>query len=527
MLWATSASSINIAGADFLDQERLERLRRSSLSIVELRDSVLQACWAAGYLDAELAVSTAPDSSIVVLPNQLYRMRDLRLTGADSAAVRSLHEFDPDQPLSAPTFEHVLLAVVRLYAERGYPFAQVQPEHYSVENGQATIHVQLITGPRLPIGTVDYERLISTRPATLHRRLTIRPGDTYDERAVAQSILRLKGLDFITVGEQPDVRHDLIRDAAAVRFPVRDKRNFNLSGVAALGPDNSLSGIVDVALANLLGYGERLDLNWQRRDEFSRKLRLAASAPYIGGTPVDGNVALSQMDRDSSFINATLSVGLLGHLGADWQVGASGSWSKITPDAGRASPSARILAANFTTAFDGRDTEAIPRRGFRVLTLFGSSYRKAFAAGGAVTTGYSRDLRLSSEFWLPLGRSYYWYQRVSAFEVRSDFVPIPREQLIEIGGSETLRGYRERQFLARQGVALATELRWMIGSQFVLRGFCDNAYLGSESGALRLTGFGLGASLLSSAGWFKIDLSAGEIKQWDGLFVHFGFETNR
>jgi hypothetical protein len=240
---------------------------------------------------------------------------------------------------------------------------------------------------------------------------------------------------------------------------------------------------------------------------------------------VDVTLLALQRDRDSSFIEAKAAAGLTYHLGLDWSIGSQVSWQKITPDEGRSTPSARILEVTILTDYAAPAIEASRPR-FHLTTEIASSYRKSLVAADAITTGYTSRLLARTEGWYPLTQTITIYQRVAAFQTTSDFVPIPAEQLFEIGGSGSLRGYRERAFLVDQGITAATELQLAAAAgDVVLRFFCDNGWLRRQDTKLGLTGFGLGTSLKTSLGWFRLDLSLGAEKQLDKMLVHFGFDS--
>ena len=177
------------------------------------------------------------------------------------------------------------------------------------------------------------------------------------------------------------------------------------------------------------------------------------------------------------------------------------------------------------TAFQKRDRAKATHSGLSVSTEFGSLYRRSFDSGSDVSTGFSTIIKARVESWQPIAGRWAVYQQITPFQIRSDFEPIPVEQLVEIGGPASVRGFRERSYLADIGVVSATELRYLFKGDFITRIFCDNALIETEAGTRKLTGFGLGMELETTAGRFRLDFSLGEEKQLDAMLVHFGFET--
>src|SRR5690606_7285924 len=144
-------------------------------------------------------------------------------------------------------------------------------------------------------------------------------------------------------------------------------------------------------------------------------------------------IAAAQVDRDSNFVSAQVALEGKYHLDLDWLLGSRIGWRKITPDEGRTAPSARIVEAALTTAFDGRDPAAARASAVRVSTEFATAYRKSFGEGDGVRTGYSTRLVIDGSGWLTVGGGFMLYQHGLLFQVKSDFAPIPLEQYLEIG----------------------------------------------------------------------------------------------
>ncbi len=524
LVLTATASGLRFTGNHHLDARALGELAARAANAEALLGAIAANYTEAGFFEAEVELSGAEDSVVVIDEGRRYRLSDAIINGIDSAYLR-LDGFGKNQPLSAALIERIGLRAAAAYADSGYPFASIQLVEIAIAQGRAQLRFSAIAGPRLPVGKISFPGAVASRPNTLLRRVDLESETPYRERNVRADVRALGKLDFIASAGEPQVAHDLHGNHADIAFPVRERRNFALEGVLTLDPENKPAGQANLELLNVLGYGERVGWKWSRRNAASRELALTAGLPYVGGTEFDVGIAAAQVDRDSNFVSTRAALLIDYHLDLDWLLGARLSWHKITPDVGRAAPSARIVEAALTTAYDGRDPAAVRASAVRVSTEFATAYRKSFAEGDGVRTGYSTRLVIDGSGWLAVGGGFMLYQHGLLFQVKSDFAPIPLEQFLEIGGVATLRGYREKAFLAREGAVGATELQYLAGDDAILRVFCDNGWLRMASDELRLTGFGAGTSLRTSLGWFRLDFTLGESKQFDKLMVHFGFDT--
>lgn len=516
---------VRLAGGDASSAGELRRELRSAGSLEEFRTQVTGSLFAEGYLAAMVEIKADRDTSVTISEGKRYRVSDVVIGGIDTNVVMQKRLTASDSPLTTARMAELTRSVVEAYADAGYPFCQATVEQMDIRGDEIEIEYAVVTGPRATFGQVHFTGLVSTRSERLRDRLKLEEGRSYRESLVRQGERSLAMLNYTRSISAPVVAHDTRTNSANVVFAMKDERNLTLDGLFFLNSDNTIGGSGELDLLNIFGTGERVGLHWSRQNKNSRDLGLGVELPYAGGYPVDISLDIVQSDRDSAYVSAKIQAGAMYHLSEQWQIGSMISWEKITPDEGRVSPSARIAGVTLKTAFQKRDRLRTTRKGLVVTTEFGSLYRRSFDSGSDVSTGYSTVIKAHGELWQPFGNKWVFYQRLVPFQIRSDFDPIPAEQLMEIGGAASMRGYRERSYLADIGVVSATELRYLFEDDFIVRMFCDNAVIEIESGPRQLTGFGLGMELETTMGRFRLDFSLGEEKQLDAMLVHFGFET--
>ncbi len=516
---------VHLAGNKLFGSVELRKGLRSAGSQEEFRRQVLDWYLTAGYFAASVKIEADGDTTITIDEGRGFRATDLRFAGIDTSIASPRELAKDNSPLEQEYLEEITKRVVESYAESGYPFCQAGIEKINIIGDKLNIEYAVVTGPRATFGTTEFTGLVTTKKSRLRGRLRITEGQEYRESVLQRSARALSQLNYTRPTSGPVVAHDTRTNSADVIFAMRDERNLTVDGIFYLNSDNSIGGSGDLGLLNIFGTGEHVGLHWSRLNKDSRDLGLGMELPYAGGYPVDVRLDAVQSDRDSAFVSAKLQVGAMYHFSELWQLGSTFSWEKITPDVGRLSPSARIAGVTLKTSFQKRDRLKATREGLAVVTEFGSLYRRSFSSGSDVSTGYSTIIKAKLELWQPMAKRWIVYQRIMPFQVRSDFEPVPLEQLVEIGGPASVRGYRERSYLADIGVVSATELRYLLEGNFVTSVFCDLAAIETEAGTRKLTGFGLGMELETTAGRFRLDFSLGEEKQLDAMLVHFGFET--
>ncbi len=522
--FSSGARALEIKGVKAFGTKQLNQLQANSASAADLIKSLWESYVAQGYFDVQLSLETNPDSSLSVTEGHQYALGELRYKGvADSMVQASLSSVGSDTKATESGLEHLLEAIVNIYADGGFPYATATIDSLFLAASPPGVYISVNTGPQVAIAKVSYEGLRVTRPSTLDNYIDIRPGDEYTEAAVQQSYENLRRLDFVRATSPPDVVFQPRDKDVTVIFPLREERNFAFDGLAYLTPDNEIAGNVNTTLSNIFGYGEKFHFSWQRANRTSARLTLASEVRRIFSTPVDAGVQLQQNDRDSSFVSTSARLSLSYHLSSDWNVSAGFGWSKVTPEEQRLTNAARVLVVDLRTIYDSRDEKTHTHRGLFVQYSFQSAYRREFPASGGVISGYSRRLEGNGVVYQPLSRNLVWRQRVWAFQAASDFQPLPLDELIEVGGPESIRGYRDNSFFARLGAVANSELRWLALENFTLLAFCDNGVIKTPDANLGLTGFGAGFLIDSSVGEFRFEAALGEKKSLDQMLVHFGF----
>lgn len=521
---ATTARAIEVKGVDLFNTSQLEELAAVSSTQAEFIYSLWENYMAEGFYDLTIEVHVDAETTLVVTEGRQYRLNELKYHGIkDSVLQTAIALAGTNAGASEDGIARLLEIIAGQYANAGYPYPAITIDSLGLLNRPPQLYVNVNSGPRVDVAGVSFEGLRVTRSRVLENFIDIQRGETFSEADVQQSYHNLQHLDFVRTAGEPDVVFRPAEKNVDIIFPLREERNFAFDGLGYLTPDNQLAGSINATLRNIFGYGERFYLDWQRTNATSSRLGFDATAPRIFSTPIDAGIELQQRDRDSSFVRSSARLSLAYHFSLKWNVSATFGWSKVTPEEERLTDAARVLAVDLRTIYDSRIQRERNRGGVILEYSFQSAYRREFPAGRGIRSGYSR--RLEGEFTLlqPLTRDIIWRQRLSAFQAASDFEPVPVDELVEVGGPESIRGYRDNSFFADLGMLASTELRWLALENFALLVFSDNGLIKTEQADLGLSGFGAGMLISTSVGDFRFEAALGEEKSLDKMLVHFGF----
>jgi outer membrane protein assembly factor BamA len=353
------------------------------------------------------------------------------------------------------------------YADNGFPFCSIQPESLTRRDLEVSYVLVINEGPEVLLSDVRFSGHVETRPHLLRRLLGLRLGVPYSETETRRRIARFAADPLLTVRDWQIRRTD--RDFW-LDVSLQEQKANRVFGSAAWSAEyRELVGQFDLDLANLFGTRRAAKLNWQGspgRQDFS----FSYTEPWLLGTNVDARADVRHRLRDTSYAATNLGlngrVGLSQMLALDFETG----WELIAAGAGM--HSARTWWVGSGLSADNRDSRANPTRGAwgSISTRFGartldSTGRQNLVRGLLDAAGivpFSDRLNLSLAGHL---RTLFATDTVFDYD------------RYELGGANSMRGYREGELRTALGAWLNTELRYLVGPTTRVYPFFDCAIL--------------------------------------------------
>lgn len=355
--------------------------------------------------------------------------------------------------------------IKEVYVDKGYIFSQIEP--FSVFNPQTEkveVTYKIIENEIAYIEDISIKGNIKTKDKVIRRELRIYPGDRYDGKKVRRSEERLENLGFfeeIRFGTEPGSQVnnvDLVVDVKEAKtgyfsfgggyssidefvgFVELRQRNFdykNFSTFTGAGQDLSLT----VSMGTLV---DRYELSFTNPWIFDRPLSFGFDG-YKKGHEQDDNVGYAYAQ---DIRGGALRLGK--EFGDYWKGGTSYRFerveiSDVISDASQELKDEAgitdLSSGEIYVSFDNRNNVFSPSRGiywFNTLQFFGGPF------------GGDRD------FIKYFGQVSFYFPAInkSVVELRlragfsdpfSDTEKIPIYERFFAGGSDTIRGYRERK----------------------------------------------------------------------------------
>jgi len=426
--------------------------------------------------------------------------------------------------------ESDIQTLLKLYERRGYPFAKIMIGGISFSDDNDTLRtsVRLVVeeGRQAVLNAVRVEGNKTTKEYVVVRESRLRGDEVYTPELAEQVKRRLERLKLFSTVSLPELFLDE-RERAGLLIRVAEGNSISFDGVLGYVPaqraqeQGYLTGLVDVQFRNLLGTGRKVSTRWYRENAQTQEIELHYFEPWLASYPVNAAVAFFQRKQDSTYVKRAYDVTAEFMVNDDLGIGVSFSQTNVFPSEGYGRSSvaeSRQISLGGFVRYDSRDDAVTPTSGAFYRTEYEVGTKEILSAPTAASSASSSTHRVG------LDLSYYFEpikKQVVALESHlRDFrtEKIEAGDLFRLGGSGSLRGYREGQFFGSTLLWLNLEYRFLAGKRSFFYGFSDTGYIVSPddpSTGLRKSettkfGYGIGLRVDSGLGLIGVNIGFGE-----------------
>lgn len=441
-----------------------------------------------GYPRVEIQARWEPgaggerDLHLTIGEGDRLRTRSVSFEGCGGVPCRvleALMETRPGVLFRTAVFEGDADRLLEAYAERGYPYARIEPRPTWAGGGGIDLALWIDEGPRVILEEVLIHGNASTRDYVIERECRIAPGDAYTQRKIDLIQPRLLRLGYFEeVSASVALRDRTGRGVLDIRVKERKANSlYGAVGYVPREPKGYLTGILDLAFRNIAGTGRSAQVRWRTYQPGAFEWTFAYGEPWVAGIPLEAGISIHQEVRDSTFTRTVGEASLEYPLGETfWARVAGRSEGVVAGSAGKGSIRAsRRRLADLGVRFDRRDDSLNPTRGLRME--LGVAYgRKRYEGqeGGSV---HSTVYRMRGEVFLPLARRQVLALVSTARLLDSSEREIPEHEQFTVGGAESLRGYSEDEFYGWRVATVGVEYRFLLGRRSRMHVFADSAWL--------------------------------------------------
>lgn len=461
----------------------------------------------------------------------------------ESAVIKAGLDFDQAKvrPLDRAGLETSLQACLDWYQDRGYPFARFDSLRMGFDSHGdsilARVGYSFDPGNFIQIDTVIFDGDVREKPYFMRALIGLQPGDMFDQSTLDGIPKALNNTIYFQQAKVKKVTFSE-ENKATVTVGVERRKAGKFDILVGILPprDNTaklqFTGLADIQLVSpIFKAGEILQFRFDKLVGSSQKLHLNYMHPYLFATPVRLQMDFDLLKQDTTFLtryfkfsgyyafSQTLSV-------KAWTRTRTSTLISTTRWENDSLARPPVLDAKDRTfglglLFENVDYKFNPTRGWIIRADFGLG-RKRIVENPRLHDNLYKDLlmelprreaefelwwyhRFSKRWVIALGERAYWLDQKQYFQ----------NDLLQVGGSRSIRGFNENEFFTNFYSLSTAELRFLLERNSYLFVFGDYAYLENATATRKVvhpTGFGLGMTYETKAGMVSLTYAAGRVE---------------
>ena len=435
------------------------------------RNILLQGYYFFNFTNAELVVSNDSSKFDIILEiDEDYPVviNNIYLDGIDTTSGMNIikqFEYLKGQVFNKQEIELNIEELLTGFENSGYPFAKIQITSVNVYQDSVNkenftdLYLNIISGEVNKIDRIEIQGNTSTKDYVIIRELRIEPGEPYMQNKIEEFPKRLNRLRFFEPISIPQFYINSKKEGVLL-IEVKEKNTNNFDGIIGYippGKDESsgyVTGLVNISLRNLFGTGRAASIKWNKYNRNSQELDLRYLEPWLFSFPLNINLGLYQRIQDTTYVQRKIE-GLLDYLATeDISAGVMFASETVVPTV-RANPVFTVYNSSYVTTganlkIDTRDDPYAPTEGILFINSYSFSIKTINGPVEYFTPSLSTSIdlqRFASSFYI----FYELFTRqivalgLNAKELRGS--SFEDSDLYRLGGTNSLRGYREDQFL--------------------------------------------------------------------------------
>lgn len=519
-----------------------------------VRNVLLSGYYYYKYLNSDLIIS--PDSAtfkiiLDVDENDPVIIEKIIFSGVDSSADQYLidqFEFLKGQVFNKYEIEYNIEQLLIDYENSGYPFAKVIITSVDVyadtinDENLADLYLKIESGKENRIDKIEIRGNTSTKDNVILRELRFETGEPYVQKQIEEFPKRLNRLRFFEPVAIPQFYINSKSEGILV-IEVKEKNTNNFDGIIGYVPPGKnenngyVTGLVNISLRNLFGTGRAAAIKWNKYNRNSQELDLKYLEPWFLGFPVNINLSLNQRVQDTSYVQRKLE-GALEYLATEDISGSVTIATETVVPTVRTIPVFTVYNSSYITTglnlkIDTRDDPYSPTEGILFINSYAFTKKSINGPAEYITPTLETSINLQ-RFSVSFNFFYELFSRqvvaigVNGRELRGS--AFENSDLYRLGGTNSLRGYREEQFLGSRIFWSNLEYRALFTRRSYGFVFFDTGYYLRPAETEKnipesedfLYGFGLGLNLETGLGVLRVSYALGQGDTFSEGKIHFG-----
>ncbi len=545
---------------DYISWSRVNTGEKFTLNLPDtIRTNIAAELGNRGYLQSSFAGITtnlSSDSQKVTInlaidegdPTYVNHFIYKGADSEDTLKILPLFDFLEGEIFNKYDLEQSIANSLGYYEDTGNPFAKIVVNSVFIyydslkAESLADIYLDIEKGEIRKIDKIEVTGNSSTKDYVIIRELRLNQGENYSQSKIDELPKRLNRLRFFEPLNTPQFYING-EGEGVLSLNVKEKQTNNFDGIIGYIPGTKenekgyLTGLVNVSMRNLFGTGRAAAVRWQQFDRYSQELELKYLEPWLFGYPFNISGDFYQRKQDTTYVQRKLEGGLDYLATEDISAGVTITTDRVIPTI-KENPlftvfNSGALTTGVNLKFDTRDDPYSPTGGLLFITAYSFSKKKIFGPEEFITEQTTTSVNLQ-RLTLDLNTYFQIFDRqIIAFalhgkELRGTF--FEDSDLFRLGGTNTLRGYREDQFLGSRIGWENLEYRLLLTRRTFAFLFFDAGYYYRKPEPNRnipeqkgfRTGYGIGLNIETAVGVLSVSFALAAGDSFADGKIHFG-----
>jgi len=434
--------------------------------------------------------------------------------------------------------------LISTFENTGFPFASVQITNQQFDfdgnTHQVSFDVIVDKGPLSKFDKIIVEGNERTSATIIERELRLSHSEIYNQEKLNDIPYKLNKLGFFRPLEPPDFFLDN-QGKGVLRIKVDEINTNNFDGIIGYVPGTQsesgfFTGFVNINMRNLFGTGRAILIKWEQENRESQELELNYLEPWFLDYPINISVGLYQRKQDSTFVQRNINSDISYLINNDISASVIFNSESTIPTENALVTNNVFNSTLFTSGasikIDTRDDIFAPTKGIK----FNNTYKyvsKSIDASSLANPNIPLENTLQKfeidfESYFSLWTSHILSLGLHGREMKGSLFEF--SDLYSLGGTKSLRGYKEKQFRGNRIFWSNLEYRLHFDQRSFMFAFIDSGYfLRREEPLLDIIkqeafkiGYGFGLSLETAIGILKVSYALGEGDSMSNGKIHFG-----
>ena len=457
-------------------------------------------------------------------------------------------EFLEGQIFDKDLLEEAIHNSLSYFENNGYPFTKIILSSVvflrdsSGNSNLADVHLKIEKGNKSKIDKIEIAGNKNTKDYVITRALRIEMGEPYSQKKVDELPERLNRLGFFEPVGKPEFYINS-RNEGVLLVTVKEKQTNNFDGIIGYipstisGQSGYLTGLVNVSMRNLFGTGRAAAVRWQQFDRYSQELELKYLEPWIFNFPFNLNGSFYQRKQDTSYVQRKLQGGIeflaTENISASFFVSSESVIPSQSVNSVFTVYHSNAVTTGINLTIDTRDDPYAPTGGILFTNLYSFSKKTIYGPEKYFTPDLQTKLNFQR---IEVAISAYhelFNKQIIALGLHGKELNGPSfeiSDLYRLGGTNSLRGYREDRFLGSRIFWSNLEYRLLLTRRTFGFLFFDTGYFfrkaEPERDILKTEGFkigyGLGLNIETGLGILGVSFALAQGDSFSDGKIHFG-----